>query len=360
MREGFSMSVTEIDPYKLSSPHIFLFRMFVFVALAAFLALILYETIWKAFITNPGLNGLIFAVLFIGILLAFRQVVRLLPEVRWVNSFRVNDPGLGLRYTPVLLAPMASMLGHRLGRAVISTFTLRSILDSVGTRLDEARDIGRYLTGLLVFLGLLGTFWGLLETVSSIGGVIQSLGVGPDSSAMFDDLKRGLAQPLQGMGLAFSSSLFGLAGSLVLGFLDLQASQAQNRFYNELEDWLSATVTDSRVDQNAGSGNNGAGDGMSGVLIDVLGRLNDSLADGTSSRNAAQSMTFLAEGVQSLVQHMRKEQNQVRGWLEEQAAGQRELRDVLEKLAAQTRTGEFSGPVVIVDVEPSPSDRSGA
>jgi hypothetical protein len=243
---------------------------------------------------------------------------------------------------------------------VISTFTLRSILDSVGTRLDEARDIGRYLTGLLVFLGLLGTFWGLLETVSSIGGVIQSLGVGPDSSAMFDDLKRGLAQPLQGMGLAFSSSLFGLAGSLVLGFLDLQASQAQNRFYNELDDWLSATVTDSRVDQNAGGGNNGDADGMSGVLIDVLGRLNDSLADGTSSRNAAQSMTFLAEGVQSLVQHMRKEQNQVRGWLEEQAAGQRELRDVLEKLAAQTRTGEFSGPVVIVDVEPSPSDRSGA
>ena len=126
----------------------------------------------------------------------------------------------------------------------LSTSTWRSILDSISTRLDENRDILRYLAGLLVFLGLLGTFWGLVTTVSAVGATIQSLSVGSgDAGIIFEDLKAGLAAPLSGMGIAFSSSLFGLSGSLVLGFLDLQAGQAQNRFYTELEDWLS-TITD--------------------------------------------------------------------------------------------------------------------
>ncbi len=343
------MLVSEVDPYKLSSPRVFLLRMVVFVVLVAFLALVLYEPIMAAFMTNPGLNGLIFFVLFVGVALAFRQVLRLLPEVRWVNSFRVNDPSHALRDTPVLLAPMASLLGNRLDRASVSTSTLRSILDSVGMRLDESRDIGRYLTGLLVFLGLLGTFWGLLETVSSIGGIIQSLDVGPDSSTIFNDLKRGLAQPLSGMGLAFSSSLFGLAGSLVLGFLDLQAGQAQNRFYNELEDWLSATVAERGSPASLHDG-----EAMNSLLIDVLGRLNDTMIEEKKRPENAESMAFLAEGVQGLIQHMREEQNQVRIWMEEQAQIQQEMHKVLEKLARKKeQSSELGGTMVLVDIEPA-------
>ena len=177
-------------------------------------------------------------------MLAFRQVMRLYPEVAWVNNFRLADPGLAVERGPTLLAPMAAILGDRVGRMSMSAQLMRSILNSIGTRLDESRDLSRYMTGLLVFLGLLGTFWGLIETVGSVGNVIGSLKVGGDAGSVFDSLKEGLAAPLSGMGISFSSSLFGLAGSLVLGFLDLQSGQAQNRFYTDLEDWLSTTVQD--------------------------------------------------------------------------------------------------------------------
>lgn len=232
------------NPVKISSPRIFLVRMLVFLTLFILLAVVLYRQLWASFLHNPGLNGLILGTLLIGILLAIRQVLRLLPEIRWVNSFRIADPGLAVSRPPVLLAPMAALFRERTGRMTISQTTMRGILDSIGTRLDESRDIARYLTGLLVFLGLLGTFWGLLETVGSISQVIQSLDVGGEAGATFENLKNGLAAPLNGMGISFSSSLFGLAGSLVLGFLDLQAGQAQNRFYTDLEDWLSTTVRD--------------------------------------------------------------------------------------------------------------------
>ena len=281
--------------------------MLVFVVLVGFLVLILHEQIRRAFLANPGLNGLIFGVLFIGIVLAFRQVIRLFREVRWVNDFRVSDPGLALRDAPVLLAPMASLLGNRLGRASISTLTLRSILDSVGTRLDEARDIGRYLTGLLVFLGLLGTFWGLLETVSSVGSVISGLSVQGDAAVVFDDLKRGLGEPLSGMGIAFSSSLFGLAGSLVLGFLDLQAGQAQNRFYNELEDWLSGTVADARIE----------GD------------------EGDFPAASDHAVARLTEGMGTLIAHLRAEQGLIREWMQKQAGETEEIRRMLGRAPAK-------------------------
>src|SRR6516165_446682 len=234
----------DLDPFKLSSPRIFLVRMTVFLILGFLVAVILYKQIWAAFLANPGLNALIICVLLIGIILSYRQVFRLFPEVAWVNSFRLADPGLVSARPPVLLAPMAAILGDRAGRMAISAQTMRGLLDSIATRLDEARDISRYMTGLLVFLGLLGTFWGLIDTVGSVGSVINGLKAGGDAAAMFDTLREGLAKPLGGMGISFSSSLFGLAGSLVLGFLDLQASQAQNRFYTDLEDWLATTVRD--------------------------------------------------------------------------------------------------------------------
>src|SRR5215472_9222319 len=243
----------ELDPLKLSSPRIFLIRMVVFLTLCALVVVVLYRQIGVAFMANPGLNALIIAVLVIGIALAYRQVIRLFPEVNWVNSFRLADPGLAIERPPVLLAPMAVLLRDRIGRMAISSQMMRGILDSIAARLDEARDMSRYMTGLLVFLGLLGTFWGLIETVGSVGNVINGLKPGGDAGAIFESLKEGLGAPLSGMGISFSSSLFGLAGSLVLGFLDLQTSQAQNRFYTDLEDWLSTTVRDLGVGADGGA-----------------------------------------------------------------------------------------------------------
>ena len=333
------MSFTELDPYKLSSPRVFLLRMVIFLALAAFVGLILNQQIKRAFLANPGLNSLIFAVLFIGILLTFRQVVRLFPEVRWVNDFRMSEPGLALREQPTLLAPMASLLGDRLSQnAPIGTALMRSILDSIGTRLDEAREIGRYLTGLLVFLGLLGTFWGLLETVGSISNVISSLGGGgsQDTGVLFEELKSGLSGPLAGMGTSFSASLFGLAGSLVLGFLDLQAGQAQNRFHNELEDWLAAAVSaadaDARDAETVAAARPAAG---SPELAAALERLNRTIAEGGSTKASSQATAHLAEGIQGLVKHMRSEQQMIRDWVEGQSNQQQEIKALLERLLAE-------------------------
>src|SRR5216684_1406789 len=244
----------DIDPFKLSSPRIFLVRMLVFLTVCALVAVVLYKQIWTAFLANPFLNALIIFVLAVGIALAFRQVTRLFPEINWVNGFRLADPGLAVERPPVLLAPMAVLLRDRIGRMAISSQMMRGMLDSIAARLDEARDMSRYMTGLLVFLGLLGTFWGLIETVGSVGNVINTLKPGGDAGAIFDSLKEGLAAPLGGMGISFSSSLFGLAGSLILGFLDLQTSQAQNRFYTDLEDWLSTTVRGYSSESGAGAG----------------------------------------------------------------------------------------------------------
>src|SRR5262249_14487977 len=263
----------DLDPLKLSSPRIFLVRMTVFLILCALVVVVLYRQILVAFMANPSLNALIIGVLLIGILLAYRQVLRLYPEVNWVNGFLLSDPGLAVESPPVLLAPMAAILGDRIGRMAISAQVMRGILDSIAARLDEARDLSRYMTGLLIFLGLLGTFWGLIDTVSSVGKVLENLKVGGDAASIFESLKEGLAAPLGGMGVSFSSSLFGLAGSLILGFLDLQTSQAQNRFYTDLEDWLSTTVRDLGV---AGEGAGGHGpSGMPGELRGAIERLKD-------------------------------------------------------------------------------------
>lgn len=317
----------DYDPYSLSSPWVYLWRMIIFLVIAAMIALILYRQIATAFMSNPGLNGLIIGVGLIGIMLTFRQVIRLFPEVSWVNGFRIGDPGLEVRRPPVLLAPMATLLGNKVGEMTLSTSTMRSILDSIGTRLDEAREMARYLTGLLVFLGLLGTFWGLLQTVSAVGSTIQSLDVGSgDANVIFEDLKAGLEAPLSGMGTAFSSSLFGLTGSLILGFLDLQAGQAQNRFYNELEDWLS-TLTDIEPEEAA------AATDSSGLQasIDQLRRTVQE-SSGGSSRNSALAMANLAEGIQGLVQHVRSEQQMMRDWADDQAAQQKRIEVLLKTL----------------------------
>ncbi|MGP9812602.1 flagellar motor protein MotA [Rhodopseudomonas sp. NSM] len=322
-----SRPAMEIELTKLSSPRIFLVRMLVFLVLCALVVVVLYKQVIAAFLANPGLNALICAVLLIGIVLAFRQVVRLYPEVAWVNNFRINDPGLAIDRRPTLLAPMAAILGgERNGRIAISPEIMRHLLDSIATRLDEARDISRYMTGLLVFLGLLGTFWGLIETVGSIGGVIGGLKVTGDAGSLFDTLKEGLAAPLGGMGISFSSSLFGLAGSLVLGFLDLQSSQAQNRFYTDLEDWLASTV------RGAGAEGGIAG---SGDLQNAIERLRLTLEDGGANRATTAAMANLADAIQNLVAHMRNEQQMIREWADAQGEQNREIRDLLSALVRQ-------------------------
>ena len=305
--------------------------MLVFLALGALVVVVLYKQILHAFNANPFLNGLIIAVLLIGIWLAFRQVTRLFPEIAWVNGFRLADPGLAVERPPVLLAPMAAILGDRVGRMEISSPTMQSLLDSVGTRLDEARDMSRYMTGLLVFLGLLGTFWGLIETVGSVGDVIKGLKVGGDTSALFDALKDGLAAPLGGMGISFSSSLFGLAGSLILGFLDLQSSQAQNRFYTDLEDWLATTVRDLGAEAEPSSPQRSAS--TSGEIQAAIAQLRDVMSEGGPSRAATGAMANLAEAIQGLVHHMRSEQQLIREWVDAQAVQHREIRRLLEILA---------------------------
>jgi hypothetical protein len=302
--------------------------MLVFVILVGLIAFVLHKQIEVAFMANPGLNALIIGVLVIGIVLSVRQVLRLYPEIAWVNNFRLADPGLAVDRAPVLLAPMAAILGSRVGRMAMSAQLMRGILDSIATRLDEARDISRYMTGLLIFLGLLGTFWGLIETVSSVGAVIQGLKATGDSGSIFDSLRDGLAAPLSGMGISFSSSLFGLAGSLVLGFLDLQSSQAQNRFYTELEDWLSTTVYD-HASEPALAG------GVSGEVRSAIERLRGAVDQVEGGKSASAAMANLAEAIQGLVHHMRSEQQMIRDWVDSQAGQQREIKKLLEVLVRE-------------------------
>ncbi|HTZ02190.1 MAG TPA: flagellar motor protein MotA, partial [Xanthobacteraceae bacterium] len=315
----------EVDPLKLSSPHVFLVRMLLFVVAFGAIVFVLQKQIQVAFMANPWLNALIILVLAVGVILALRQVVRLYPEIAWVNGFRLNDPRHAQR-TPVLLAPMAAILRSRMGRMAISAQMMRGILDSIAMRLDEARDISRYMTGLLVFLGLLGTFWGLIATVGSVGGVIQGLKATGDAASMFDSLRQGLAAPLSGMGISFSSSLFGLAGSLVLGFLDLQSSQAQNRFYTELEDWLSTTVYDHGAEPSTAMGD-------PGEMRNSIERLRAAVTEAGGSKAASAAMANLAEAIQGLVQHMRIEQETIRSWVDGQAEQQGEIKRLLEIIA---------------------------
>jgi hypothetical protein len=234
---------------------------------------------------------------------------------------------------------MATMLRDRTGSLSLSATSMRSIMDSIGSRLDEARDTGRYLVGLLVFLGLLGTFWGLLDTIQSVGKTISALDTrAADSVAVFDDLKNGLAAPLRGMGTAFSSSLLGLGGSLVLGFLELQASHAHGRFYNQLEEWLSGITELAPGASHTGDYVNHQ---LAAAITDMhraITDLNERLGGGPSIEGAPPpegAVKELAKGVDQLVRQMRAEQKVVREWVDEQAAQQSEVASVLKDLAAK-------------------------
>jgi len=228
----------------MSNPRYYLLIMFVFVCIVTLVCGLLYIPLKQAFMSNWGFNLIIVGALIIGILLNVRRVIILEPEINWIKIFRTGTTGLTVADSPELLKPLAKHLkGLHRDRFSLSALSLRTVLEGIRGRLDESREISRYLIGLLVFLGLLGTFWGLLSTIGSVGAIIGGLEVGDQNyDKMFEALKVGLQKPLQGMGTAFSSSLFGLGGSLILGFIDIQANHAQNRFFNELEEWLSGVT----------------------------------------------------------------------------------------------------------------------
>lgn len=315
----------------MTRPTLYLLRMLVFLVIAAGAVALLAPTLRVAFQNNPILNSLILLVLLAGIVWNIRQVLRLSPEVVWVETFRTARPRLSMLPVPRLLAPMASMLATPRGkgreggeRFTLSTPAMRSLLDSIASRLDESRELSRYMIGLLIFLGLLGTFWGLLRTVSAVGDVIGAMTIGSgDVTVMFERLKFGLEKPLHGMGTAFSASMFGLAGSLILGFLDLTAGQAQNRFFNELEEWLAGFT-------RLGSGVlGGEGEGSVPVYVQALleqtaenmENLQRILSRGEEGRiQANQAVQALTERVGLLSDTMRASQQLMLRIAEAQAA----------------------------------------
>jgi len=316
----------------MTRPQRYLGRMIAFVVVVVLIGGALVGELQRAFLANAALNGAILGVLVLGIAYILRQVVLLKPEVDWIETYRRNEPGLSVQKSPNLLAPMAAMLGERSGNFSLSAPSLRSLLDSISSRLDESRDISRYLIGLLIFLGLLGTFWGLLETVASVGTTVSSMSLASgDFETLFADLQRGLRAPLSGMATAFSSSLFGLAGSLVLGFLDLQAGQAQNRFYMDLEEWLSSIT-------RLSSG--GIGDGEQsapayvGALLeqtaDSLDNLQRVIGRGEESRISANATLLqLTDKLATLSDQMRTEQD----LMVMLAQAQMEIKPILGRLA---------------------------
>ncbi len=317
----------------MTRPDRYLVRMVMFLVLVVVAAVLLYLPLIRAFQANAILNGMILGTLGFGILYAFRQVMMLRPEVEWVETFRRSDPGLSVQREPKLLAPMATMLGERTaGRMSLSALSMRSMLDSIHSRLDESRDLSRYLIGLLIFLGLLGTFWGLLETVGAVGKTIGSLSLAAgDFGSVFSDLKQGLQSPLNGMAIAFSSSLFGLSGSLVLGFLELQASQAQNRFYNDLEEWLSS-YTRLSSGSGIGEGDQSVPAYVQALLeqtADSLENLQRTISRSEESRGSAQNtLMALVDKLSILTDQMKAEQ----GLMVKLAENQMEIRPVLQNL----------------------------
>jgi len=319
----------------------YLIRMGAFLVVVVVASAVIAPELQDAFFANVWLNGLIILILLIGIAYSFVQVLGLRGEIYWLETLRRESRGglvfpgtLSQESPPRLLGPMVTMIGDRAGRLSLSTMSMRSLLDTIQARIEESHEISRYVIGLLVFLGLLGTFWGLLETVNAVGSTIGGLSAGSgDAVALFEELKGGLQAPLSGMGIAFSSSLFGLAGSLVLGFLELNSAQAHNRFLNELEEWLSSVT-------KLGSGGGFTGEGEQPVsayvhallekTADSLEQLQRTISRGEEDRVAVnQNLAALTERLSNLTDHMRTEQSVMLSIAETQSS----LKSLLTRMA---------------------------
>jgi len=332
---------TGVNAPHINKPRRHLIRMVIFLAIVAGISAFIIGPAVTAFESNPYLNGLILSVLLFGVLFIFRQVLMLYKEVNWVENLRRAEAGISMQASPSLLSPLATIIKETNGPLRLTAITMNTILDSIGARLDEGRDISRYMINVLVFLGLLGTFWGLLETVGSIGAAISTLSVdGGDFAKVFDELKIGLEKPLAGMAVAFSSSLFGLAGSLVLGFLDMQAGQAQNRFYTDLEEWLT-TITRFSASGPAGiaEGDQSVPAYVSALLeqsAESLDSLQRTLTRNEDRRHSSDSaMHSVSEKLAALTDQMRAEQDLMVKLVE----GQMELKPVLQRMAQLQETG---------------------
>ncbi len=319
----------------------YLLRMVAFLAACAVAGAFIAPQLQDAFFANLWLNGLIILILVVGIAYSFIQVLGLRGEIYWLETLRRESRGglvfpgtLSQDTPPRLLGPMVTMIGDKAGRLSLSTMSMRSLLDTIQARIEESHEISRYVIGLLIFLGLLGTFWGLLDTVNAVGETIGGLSGGSgDAVALFEELKGGLQAPLSGMGTAFSSSLFGLAGSLVLGFLELNSAQAHNRFLNELEEWLSSVTK-----LSSGGGFSGEGEQPVSAYVhallektaDSLEQLQRTVARGEEDRASVnQNLAALTERLSNLTDHMRTEQSVMLSIAETQAS----LKPLLQRLA---------------------------
>ena len=296
---------TEVKP-QFSQPVRQVVLMLAVLGLTGFGAFVALPRVLPVFQANPYLNGFIFFVFVIGVLATFWQVAQLIVSVRWIERFAAEneDPGKA----PRLLAPLATLLRSRGVRMQINASSTRSILDSVATRIDEAREITRYIVNLLIFLGLLGTFYGLATTVPGVVNTIRSLAPqsGEGSLEVFGRLMSGLETQLDGMGVAFASSLLGLAGSLVVGLLELFAGHGQNRFYRELEEWLSSIT---RLGFASGEDGPGGEAGAFAALLDHMAEQMESLQQMFTQSDINRAMVDeqlgdLADAVDSLVRKL--------------------------------------------------------
>lgn len=329
----------------VKQPRRVLFWIALFLLAVAGVGGVLHQQLMDAFLANPVFNGLIVGVLLLGIIINVRQVVVLGPDASWLRAWQKGAESLPPPPARGMLGSLGRTLQERGDNLQLSTLSMRALLDGIRSRLDESRDLSRYFIGLLIFLGLLGTFWGLLDTLSGIGRVISGLSVGGgDATALFEQLRTGLEEPLDGMGTAFSSSLFGLAGSLILGFVDLQTGHAQNRFYNDIEEQLSGLT-------RFGSGALSNVDTEHSVpsyiqalleqTAESLDRLQRLVARREEERRSAEeNVATVTEQVGELAEQIRSEHRRMLN----QARGQMELQPVLQRLAdALGERGEEAG-----------------
>lgn len=307
----------------MTDPRAYILRMLVILAVTGLIITLLWAQLASAFAGNIALNSVIVATALIGVAFIFRQTWRLVPEAKWLRDIQKTNTISTKAPRPVLLATVYAMLSEASEDKHLSALSLRSVLDGVAARLDEGREISRYFIGLLVFLGLLGTFWGLLQTISSVSAVVSGLDVtNLNFEMMMQQLRNGLEAPLDGMATAFSSSLFGLSASLIIGFLDLQLGQAMGRFFNEVEDWLSVFA---RYGENSASPSAAGSQALAHSL----------------NEEGARALIELAEAIRvaetdraSQIQQIIKMNSQL-SMLNEQMADDRRTRDLLTTLNAR-------------------------
>lgn len=350
-REWLDRRLDHITAYKAHETHLsekqpvtrparFVIRQLVFLVVVAAGLFLIRQDLVSAFLNVPYLNGFIIGVLVLGILYTIWLALRLWPDVNWIKEYQRERrrPDRHAR----LLAPMSMMIGERRGRLRLTAGAMRSLLDGIGTRLDEGRDISRYLIGLLVFLGLLGTFWGLLITIEEVIKVINSLSVagGDDFAKVFQEFKEGMVNSLGGAGTAFSTSLFGLGGSLILGFLDLQAAQAQNRFYTDLEDWLSGMTRLTAVPEDPDGDPADTVPAYLQALLEhtaeTMDEMQETLSRGEQERTETnRNLQHLVERLGVLTEQMRTEQN----LMAKLADSQIEMKPILARLGDEQSFG---------------------